>query len=127
MVNLALAENRILLTRDTHIPERRLITGGKVKALLIKSDNIDKQIEQVIHDLELTDFKPFTICLEDDHPLVARTRDEVMNRVPPYVWQTQNEYVECPRCHRIYWKGTHWEAMAKRLKKLTGNIQKDMQ
>ncbi len=105
--------------------ERRAVTNGKVKALLIKSDNIEEQIKQVIHDLHLNDFKPFTLCLEDNQPLVARTRDEVKNRVPPYVWKTQKEYVECPECHRIYWKGTHWDAMTKRLEKLTQDTRKD--
>ncbi len=123
MVNSALAENRIILTRDTYILERRAVTNGKVKTILIKSDNIEEQIKQVIHDLHLVDFQPFTICLEDNTFLVSRTRDEVKDRVPPYVWKTHKEYVECPLCHRIYWKGTHWDAMSKRLKKLAEEIQ----
>jgi hypothetical protein len=45
-----------------------------------------------------------------------RTKEEVRDRVPPYVFQTQREYVECPACHRIYWKGTHWQAMVKTIK-----------
>jgi uncharacterized protein with PIN domain len=23
--------------------------------------------------------------------------------------------MECPQCHRIYWKGTHWQAMSREL------------
>ena len=118
MVNIALTENRTVLTRDTHVPERRLITRGKVKALLIKSDDIEKQIIQVINDLHLNNLKPFTLCLEDNTPLVARTRDEIADRVPPYIRQTRTEFVECPKCHRIYWKGTHWQAMTARLRKI---------
>ncbi len=125
MVNIALAEHRIILTRDTHVLERRLITSGRVKAILINSDNIEKQIRQVVNDLNLDNFQPFTICLEDNQPLVSRTRREVENRVPPYVWKTQTEYVECPLCHRIYWKGTHWDAMTGRLEKLTRDTRKE--
>ena len=47
-----------------------------------------------------------------------RTKDEVKERVPPYVFKTQNQYVECPLCHRIYWRGTHWAAMTRRLNQL---------
>jgi len=25
--------------------------------------------------------------------------------------------MECPACHRIYWRGTHWQAMTKKLEK----------
>jgi uncharacterized protein len=126
MVNIALAENRIILTRDTHIPERRLVTSRRVKTLLINSDNPEDQIQQVIQDLKLQDeVRPFTLCLECNRPLLTRTREEVENRVPPYVWQTQKEYMECPKCHRIYWKGTHWTAMTQRLEKLAQNSEED--
>ena len=27
--------------------------------------------------------------------------------------------MECPACHRIYWRGTHWEAMVRKLEALT--------
>jgi uncharacterized protein with PIN domain len=50
--------------------------------------------------------------------LEKRTMDEVQNRVPPYVFKTQEEYMECPACNRIYWKGTHWQAMIEKLQKL---------
>ena len=69
MVEIALAENRIILTRDTHILERRAITSGQVKALLLGSDNIEEQIRQVVSDLHLDNFQPFTICLEDNRAI----------------------------------------------------------
>lgn len=127
MVNLALAENRIILTRDTHISERRTITGGHVKAILVSSDDIEEQIRQVVASLHLDNFRPFTICLEDNQPLISRTREEVQSLVPPYVWETQKEYVECPKCHRIYWKGTHWNAMTRRLENIIQDTRKEKQ
>jgi uncharacterized protein with PIN domain len=36
--------------------------------------------------------------------------------VPPYVFKTQEQFVECPACHRIFWKGTHWQAMTRKLR-----------
>jgi len=116
LVNRALAEDRIILTRDSYIPQRRLVTSGQVKTVLIISDNIDIQIKQVVEELNLLpQFQTFTLCLEDNHPLLLRTREEVKGRVPPYVWQTRQDFVECPHCHRIYWKGTHWQDMNRRL------------
>ncbi len=41
---------------------------------------------------------------------------KVQDKVQPCVYRSQSEYVECPNCHRIYWKGTHWQAMLERLK-----------
>jgi uncharacterized protein with PIN domain len=119
LVATALAEGRVILSRDTPIMERRVITSGRLKAILIQSDEPELQIRQVIDTLGLdSHFRPFTICLECNQPLVERKKDEVKELVPPYVFKTQNQFMQCPTCKRIYWRGTHWQAMTKRLEKL---------
>jgi hypothetical protein len=117
MVATALAEGRVILTRDTEIMKRRVITSGRLNAILIRSDEPELQIHQIIDTLGLDcQFKPFSLCLECNQPLVVRDKQEVKDLVPPYVLQTQSHYMECPACHRIYWKGTHWTAMLQKLK-----------
>jgi len=119
MVARALKEDRIILTRDTRIMKRGVITSGRIKAVLVTSDEPEPQLQQVITALKLNcEFKPFSLCLECNQRLVAKTREEVKDRVPPYVFQTQNQYMECPSCHRIYWRGTHWAAMTNKLTRL---------
>ena len=116
MVRMALAEGRVMLTRDTQIMKRGVVTSGRLKAILLESDEPDWQMRQVIDTLNLDcQFGPFTICLECNQPLLERSKPEVKDRVPPYVFKTQEQYMECPACHRIYWRGTHWQAMTKRL------------
>jgi uncharacterized protein with PIN domain len=118
MVATALAEGRVILTKDTQIMKRRVVTSGRLKAILIQSDEPERQMRQVIDSLNLDwQFKPFTICLECNQPLVERSKQQVSDLVPPYVFKTQNQYMECPACHRIYWRGTHWQAMTEKLKK----------
>ena len=119
LIHIAMTENRIILTRDTQMMKRRVITIGELKALLITSDNPGKQIYQVVKELELNpNFKPFSLCLECNQTLVKITREDARDRVPPYVFQTQSQYVECLDCHRLYWQGTHWQAMVKKLEQL---------
>jgi uncharacterized protein with PIN domain len=97
--------------------KRRLVTSGQLKAILITSDEPEQQIRQVIGSLNLDcQSKPFTICLECNQPLVERSKEDVEDLVPPYVFKTQSQYMQCPTCHRIYWRGTHWQAMTKKLK-----------
>ncbi len=118
MIAIALAEDRVILTRDTQIIKRRVVTSGRLKAILIQSDEPERQMRQVIDTLNLDwQFKPFTICLECNQPLVERSKQQVKDLVPPYVFKTQSQYMECPACHRIYWRGTHWQAMTKKLEK----------
>ncbi len=119
MVATALAEGRVILTRDTQIMRRRVVTKGQLKAILIKSDKPELQIRQLAHTVNLDrQSRPFTMCLECNQPLIEKSKQSVKDLVPPYVFQTQNQYMECPNCHQIYWRGTHWEAMTKRLNKL---------
>ena len=119
LVHIALKENRIILSRDTQMMKRRVITTGVVKAVLISNDNPRLQIQQVIRELGLnTDYNSFSICLECNKALREISKKEVEDRVPPYVYLTQTQFVECPECRRIYWQGTHWEAMTNRLKEI---------
>ena len=119
MIATALTEERVILTRDTQIMKIGVIESGRLRAILIQSDKPEEQISQVVESLDLdTRSGLFTVCLECNRPLETRTRQLVKERVPPYVFRTQNQYVECPECHRIYWKGTHWQAMTRKLEKL---------
>ncbi len=116
MVARALAEGRVILTRDTGIMKRRVVTGGQLRAILINSDAPEQQMRQVMDTLKLDlRFKPFTLCIECNQPLTERSKEQVKDLVPPYVFQMQSQYMECPACHRIYWRGTHWQAMSRRL------------
>ena len=119
LVATALAENRVILTRDRGIMERRLVTTGRLKAILLETERPEEQICQVMRALKLESrHRPFSLCLEDNQPLEERSREQVAGRVPAYVFKTQDYYRECPACRRIYWRGTHWQAMARLLDSL---------
>jgi len=116
MIVTALANGRVILTRDTQILKRRVVASGQLKVILIQSDEPGQQMQQVINTLDFDyQFRPFAICLECNQPLLERSKQQVKDLVPPYVFQTQSQYMECPACHRIYWRGTHWQAMTKKL------------
>jgi len=124
MVKLALAQNRVILTKDRQIMSRRLVTSGRLKAILIEDDDSKAQLQQIVEALNLDyQFKPFSICLECNQSLVERDKEGVRDLVPPYVFKTQNLYMECPSCHRIYWRGTHWQAMSQELERFTAQKQ----
>lgn len=119
MIRTALSENRVILTKDSQIMKRRLVTSGRLQAIHIEGDDPKGQLRQIVSTLNLDyQLRPFSLCLECNQSLVERDRDEMRDLVPPYVFKTQSQYMECPSCHRIYWQGTHWEAMSKELENL---------
>jgi len=119
LVARALEEDRIILTRDTRIVQRRLVKSGRLKVVLFVTDDPESQICQLMAELKLkTDFAPFTLCLECNRPLEERQKEQLKERLPLYVYKTQQGFMECPACRRLYWKGTHWQAMTRRLERL---------
>ena len=104
LVTISLNDKRVLLTKDTQIMLRRVITSGRVKAMLIEDDNPKDQLRQVARMLKIDQEMKFTRCLECNELLVPRGKDEVRALVPTYVFKTQLQYFQCPACQRIYWQ-----------------------
>ncbi len=120
LIKIALEEKRIILTRDTHIFERRI--ASKLKGILIENDDIWTQLRQVVHTLNLRyKRRQFTLCIGCSQALIPKEKEEVRELVPPYVFQTQSKYMQCPTCGKIYWRGTHWQRMRKELERLAVN------
>jgi uncharacterized protein with PIN domain len=119
MIKIALGGDRVILTKDAQFTKRRLVANGTLKTIHIEQDDPRLQVQEVVRTLKLDHhFKPFSLCLECNRVLVARDKEEVKNLVPDRVFETQTQYTQCPACHRIYWPGTHWEAMGKELQDL---------
>jgi uncharacterized protein with PIN domain len=114
IIAAALVENRILLTRDRRIMKRRVIVSGRIKAILIESDHFKAQVQQILstQKLDKSSFHPFTTCLECNRRLEECAKEAVKDRVPPYVYLTQEHFAECPACRRLYWQGTYWQSMS---------------
>jgi uncharacterized protein with PIN domain len=119
MIKIALSEDRVILTKDAEFMKRRLVTNGTLKTVHIEQDDPRLQVQEVVKTLGLDyHFKPFSLCLECNRALVARDKEQVKNLVPARVFETQTQYTQCPACNRIYWPGTHWQAMGKELQDL---------
>ncbi|MBN1370217.1 MAG: Mut7-C RNAse domain-containing protein [Dehalococcoidaceae bacterium] len=117
LIRTALEDRRILLTRDTLLAERKLVKNGTVGTVILTSDAAEEQIKQVFAELGLKpDFAPFSRCLACNGKLEPVEAATVKGLVPPYVFKTRSIFSRCPDCERIYWQGTHWEAMNARLR-----------
>ena len=68
-------------------------------------------------------FAPFTICLECNAPLRKISRVDASERVPPYISRDFREFHECVNCGRVYWKGSHYEAMERQVEKIMLHVK----
>ena len=113
LLRIASEQSRIVITRDRHIPKRRLVAGGAVEALLLNTDDFREQLREVVGRLDLDFQLGFSRCLVCNTCLRGVAKHAVSGRVPPYIFRTQEQFKECPRCVKLYWRGTHWSGMRK--------------
>jgi uncharacterized protein with PIN domain len=107
----ARAEGRVLLTRDRELAGRR-----GLRTLLVESEILEEQVREVRKALGSPADPALSRCPLCNERLRPISRGEVEDRVPPYVHRTQSQFCACPRCGRIYWPGTHYDAMRAQMK-----------
>ena len=117
LLQLARADARVLLTRDA-----RLARLAGARGLLIRATAIEPQIVEVIERLALAPSGEGLLsrCLECNALLEDRPKEAVRGLVPEHVYLTQERFVGCPGCARIYWQGSHADRILARLARLLG-------
>jgi len=118
LVRIALREGRVLVTRDAGLAKRRSVKQGQLQVVKIDGDDLRSQLRQLVRDLGLNLGGRFSRCVRCNEALRPADKQQVGERVPPYVFQHHCQFMECPRCHRIYWRGTHWSNMASELERV---------
>jgi hypothetical protein len=115
ILRIAQTEDRIILTRDTRLAAR----PDPARCLLIHSGDYREQVRQVTRHFDLKEFLPFSRCLECNVRLIDTDKESVFERIPPYIYLTQERFAICPSCRRVYWHGTHAEEMLKEIRRGT--------
>jgi uncharacterized protein with PIN domain len=109
IIRLSLEQDRIILTRDNALRDRPLAKNN----LFIGSDLVTDQVEQVLASLPSDmPLSPLSRCSECNETLVRIMRKEARDLVPRHVYEHKDLFLQCPRCKRIYWQGTHVLRMA---------------
>jgi uncharacterized protein with PIN domain len=114
VVQRCVNEDRIALTSDSRLVQRRLLRDRHV---LVSSHKLSEQLIQVVAGLENPPDSELrlTRCLECNSLIKEVSKSEVRALVPSYVFETQEEFRRCPDCKRVYWRGTHRERMIEKV------------
>jgi uncharacterized protein with PIN domain len=117
ILKVAAAENRIILTRDVGFAAR---CRKNHRLLFIEHNDWRSQLRQVINAYNLGDFKVLSRCIECNSSLRVVDKERIAGKVPPYVYQTQDRFSLCESCDRIYWRGTHVDAILQQVSGIVG-------
>ncbi|HVO77170.1 MAG TPA: Mut7-C RNAse domain-containing protein [Candidatus Bathyarchaeia archaeon] len=116
----AMKAARIAVTRARSLGDR-----PGTKPVILRSDDVDGQIIELFAAIgEAPRFEPFTRCLACNEVLVEAAVDVVRGLVPPFVEKTFHRFHRCPGCGRIYWEGSHFQAMSNEVKRIEASLKK---
>lgn len=115
LLRRACAEDRQLLTRSTRLTRR---PDPESRICFIRANEPPLQVREVLsrYHLVITPDAPLTRCLSCNRQLVRPAPTLLASRVPEYVLATRHLFLSCPGCHKVYWRGTHYQNMQERIK-----------
>jgi hypothetical protein len=115
LVSVTVGEGRVLLTRDLGL----LMRSALETASYVRATDPDEQIVEVLARFRLGDVaRPFRRCLACNGRLAGATRAQVAAEVDPGIAARFQSFRRCADCGRMYWEGTHFEHLARRVESL---------
>jgi len=110
IIEISKRENRIILTKSKKLLKFKGVRHG----IFIRPGTTVKQIKRIIDYLDIKDnINPFSRCLGCNTLLNIVPKEKILDKIPPKTKEFCDEYVQCPSCDKIYWKGTHFINMKK--------------
>ncbi len=104
----ALAERRIILTRDRGILKQRVVEHG----CLVRSDRVAEQVVEVLDRFNLRRLvRPFSRCVRCNALLEAVDKREIEDELLPMTRQHGRNFHRCSGCGKLYWRGAHAAAL----------------
>jgi uncharacterized protein with PIN domain len=98
----AAEQHRVLLTQDRGLLMRRVLWAGAH----VRGSRPDDQLADVL-DRFAPRLAPWTRCTACNGELVPVPKEEIADRLEPGTRRRYDQFVRCPRCDRVYWRGAH--------------------
>jgi uncharacterized protein len=117
LLDRAVDRRAFLLTTDSLLLERRLLRERLIPALwLLPTLKVLQQLEIVFRELHLT--VRGSRCMKCGGELKRVDKASVWDRIPPKTRLWLDEYYVCRNCNHLFWHGTHWQNIRRRLSAL---------
>ena len=122
LVRTAREQGRTVLTRDTILLKRK----GLGDAVFIRSDDVREQMLEIRHLLNSCRGGRFARCAVCNGSLEDVPRkEEVRPAVPDFVYLNHDRFLRCSGCGKVYWEGTHYGKIRKRMLEIAEGERED--
>lgn len=117
LASLAIKEKRIILTRAN-----KFKTNLKnIELIKIDSEFYPEQLKELKPLIQFNKDKIFSRCSECNSKLHKINKTRIEEFIPKYIFHTQNEFKICRKCGKIYWQGSHYKKILKKIKQILVN------
>lgn len=108
LIQLAIAEKRIILTRDIGLLKNKQVTHG----YWLRTTYPKSQLFEVIKRFDLLNLiKPFQRCLLCNSRLIPVAKQAIALQLAEKTKLYHEEFLQCSGCDKLYWKGSHFKHM----------------
>ena len=98
----AVAEGRVLLTRDRGLLRRRAVVAGGY----VRGSRADQQLADVLERFA-PELRPWTRCPTCNGDLEPVDKHDVEHLLEPGTRRSYAQFSRCRECGRLYWRGAH--------------------
>jgi hypothetical protein len=111
---------RVLLTRT----RQALKVQTPFPTVFIQSNDPFEQLAEVIGKtaLQRKDLQPFSRCLRCNELIAEVSKDDIERAVPDHILEIHDTFSRCPKCQRVYWKGSHTARSIEIIKSIFKNV-----
>jgi uncharacterized protein len=120
IVDRALAEQRIILTRDVGILKQGRVTHGH----WVRSDQPAAQLQEIVEAFDLCcQLEPFSRCLACNGDIRPVERDDLQGQVAAEILERFERFWQCHDCRRVYWQGSHYRHLKQRVRRFAPELR----
>jgi uncharacterized protein len=117
LLEIMSGDHRALLTRDRRLLMHAIVRHGYCP----RSPDPEEQAREILRRFPaMPETTPMSRCLRCNGILRDVPKPQVLAPLArePRTLQYYDHFLRCPGCHRIYWRGSHYEKLTSRLARL---------
>jgi uncharacterized protein len=115
LVQISSSQQRILLTRDRGLLKHAAITHG----YWLRETDSRRQLAEIVQRFDLArSIRPFSRCMRCNSVLRPVSKEQVRDSLTQRTAALHDEFLRCPGCERVYWKGSHFVRMQRWIEEL---------
>ena len=108
VVHIAVADRRIVLTRDRRLLHHKVVTHG----YWVRAVDPQQQVIEVVQRFQLeTEMAPFRRCMACNGIIHSVGKEAVLALLEPGTRIYYDEFSQCADCAKIYWPGSHYRSL----------------